>query len=81
MIDGQNLDEPYEFDKIKMDYGPVVIPKNHYFLLGDNRNQSNDSRYWGTLPLESIRGKVVEIKNPRKYIMKTKPHRKVNSID
>lgn len=64
LIDGQILEEPHEFDKIKKDFGPVVIPQNHYFLLGDNRNKSYDSRAWGTLPREAIRGKVVQIKNP-----------------
>jgi len=39
----------------------VVIPKNHIFVLGDNRDNSNDSRFWGTLPTESVTGKVTLI--------------------
>lgn len=38
--------------------GPQVIPNGHFFVLGDNREHSSDSRYWGTVPLESVRGKA-----------------------
>lgn len=39
------------------DWGPLVVPAERYFMLGDNRYQSKDSRYWGLVPRENFRGR------------------------
>lgn len=60
-IDGRALDEPYVPDDFRdaMSIPTKVIAPNSYFVLGDHRNSSNDSRHWGTVPVENICGKAL----------------------
>jgi signal peptidase I len=73
-LNGQALDEPYvhfleashmaaevtSFD-VRERYGPVTVPEGQYFVMGDNRDNSQDSRYWGFLPRHYIKGKALLI--------------------
>jgi signal peptidase I len=62
-INGSKLEEPYATILAKQDFGPVSIPGDEYFLLGDNRPESWDSRFWklATVKKEDIVGKVTDI--------------------
>lgn len=42
-------------------FGPYVVPEKSYFVMGDNRDDSRDSRFWGSVPYENIRGKAIFI--------------------
>ena len=47
-----------DFD-VRRQYGPVTVPAGHYFMMGDNRDNSQDSRYWGFMPREYVKGKAL----------------------
>jgi signal peptidase I len=76
-INGTALDEPYvhflappsapselhevtSFD-VRERFGPVTVPADQYFMMGDNRDNSADSRYWGFLRRDYIKGKALVI--------------------
>lgn len=57
-VNNQPLEEKYIAEAPNYQYGPVTVPPNSYFVLGDNRNNSYDSHYWGFVPKENIIGKA-----------------------
>jgi signal peptidase I len=73
-INGKPLDEPYVHflraasalaevtsADVSENYGPVTVPQDQYFVMGDNRDNSQDSRYWGFLPRANVKGEALMI--------------------
>ncbi|MBP3568894.1 MAG: signal peptidase I [Lachnospiraceae bacterium] len=60
-INGEPIEEPYLKEEMAGEYGPYVVPEGCYFMMGDNRNSSQDSRRWKNtfLKEEDIMAKVL----------------------
>ena len=74
-VNNQPLDEPYvhfltppssDYQEVtsydlRERFGPVTVPADKYFVMGDNRDNSQDSRYWGFLPRDYVKGRALII--------------------
>jgi len=68
-VNGKAVDEPYAQHtdtslrpggiEPRDNFGPHIVPKEKYFMMGDNRDQSYDSRYWGYVDIRDIRGEAL----------------------
>lgn len=57
-VNDQPLRENYIKQKPDYTFGPVIVPEGQYLVLGDNRNNSYDSHYWGFVPKDNIIGRA-----------------------
>lgn len=57
-VNGQPLQESYLAAPPDYEYGPVMVPPDSYLVLGDNRNHSFDSHFWGFVPRQNIIGRA-----------------------
>ncbi len=83
-VNGQALKETYtqyiDPGSIYARYGPYTVPTGHYFAMGDNRDNSQDSRFWGSVPRDYLLGKALVIywsfETPRdEYLQTSVPDR------
>ena len=68
-VDGRTLTEPYAIHsdptvkpagyEYRDNYGPYTVPQSELFMMGDNRDNSNDSRYWGSLDMDLVKGRAM----------------------
>jgi len=68
-VNGVALNEPYTIHtdpvvkpagyEYRDNYGPFTVPPGEMFMMGDNRDNSNDSRYWGTLEMDLVKGRAM----------------------
>lgn len=58
-VNDQPLKENYIEEKPNYNFGPVTVPPTQYLVLGDNRNNSYDSHYWGFVPRDKIIGRAI----------------------
>ena len=73
LVNGTAIDQPFAHFLLPHDpaslvegdprerYGPVTVPIGHYFAMGDNRDNSQDSRYWGFMPGHYVKGRALMI--------------------
>jgi signal peptidase I len=67
-VNGVKINEPYAYYKdpiiygqdewVRDNYGPATVPKDSFFVMGDNRDSSLDSRFWGFVPFSFIKGRA-----------------------
>ena len=58
-VNGQPLIEPYIAEQPRSDLAEFIVPESYVYVMGDNRNESSDSRSWGPLKIDEIIGRAI----------------------
>ena len=68
ILNGNTLNEPYTNELAEYDLDTLTVPAGSVFVLGDNRNHSFDSHYWGFLPMKNIIGHATVVYWPPSHL-------------
>lgn len=60
-VNNKVINEEYVAEAPNYEQEPYTVPKDSYYVLGDNRNDSNDSSDWGVVPRKNVKGKVLSV--------------------
>ena len=67
-VNGRAVDEPYLNEPMRSDFSSYTVPQGKLFLMGDNRNQSQDSRSWGSIDESCVKGQALFIYFPFSHL-------------